>query len=79
MIITFTEEKSRTNSIKLKSTVKLGYNKLGYSEHSVITNTYIYLVGSGHFMTDYPCYNEQNPVITNKFSSFQCKYSISHI
>jgi hypothetical protein len=30
-------------------TVKLGYNELGYNEHSVITNKNIYLVGLGHF------------------------------
>jgi len=30
-------------------TVKLGYNELGYKEHSVITNKNIYLVGLGHF------------------------------
>jgi len=29
--------------------VKLGYNELGYKEHSVITNKNNYLVGSGHF------------------------------
>ncbi len=31
------------------STVKLGYNELGYNEHSVITNKNNYLVGLGHF------------------------------
>ncbi len=30
-------------------TVKLGYNELGYNEHSVIKNKIIYLVGLGHF------------------------------
>jgi hypothetical protein len=30
-------------------TVKLGYNELGFNEHSVITNKNIYLVGLGHF------------------------------
>ena len=30
-------------------TVKLGYNELGYNEHSVITDKNIYLVGLGHF------------------------------
>ncbi len=30
-------------------TVKLGYNELGYNEHSVITNKNIYLVGLGQF------------------------------
>ncbi len=34
---------------KLRSTVKLGYNELGYNEHSVITNKKICLVGLGHF------------------------------
>jgi len=29
-------------------TVKLGYNELGYNEHSIITNKNIYLVGLGH-------------------------------
>jgi len=34
------------------TTAKLGYNELGYNEHSVITvitNKKIYLVGLGHF------------------------------
>ncbi len=30
-------------------TVKLGYNELGYNEHSVITNKNNCLVGLGHF------------------------------
>jgi len=33
----------------IEYTVKLGYNKLGYNEHSVIANKNIYLVGLGHF------------------------------
>ncbi len=48
------------------TTVKLGYNELGYNEHSVITNKKIYLVGLGHFSDTFFGYNEQNPVITNK-------------
>ncbi len=32
-----------------KDTVKLGFNELGYNEHSVITNKNIYLVGLVHF------------------------------
>jgi hypothetical protein len=31
-----------------ENTVKLGYNELGYNEHSVITNKKFYLVGSSH-------------------------------
>jgi len=31
------------------NTVKLGYNELGYNEHSVITNKIISLVCLGHF------------------------------
>jgi len=45
---------------KKLNTVKLGYNELGYNEHSVITNNF--LVPIGHFTT------LNNPVITNNFS-----------
>jgi hypothetical protein len=38
------------------NTVKLGYNELGYNEHSVITNKF--LDNIGHFTT------QMNPVIT---------------
>ncbi len=34
---------------RISNTVKLGYNELGYNEHSVITNKNNYLVGLGHF------------------------------
>jgi hypothetical protein len=44
---------------KLGTTVKLGYNELGYNEHSVITNKI--LVKIGHFST------KMNPVVTNKY------------
>ncbi len=45
--------------IKIKrTTVKLGYNELGYNEHSVITNKFLDEIG--HFTT------QMNPVITNK-------------
>ncbi len=37
-------------------TVKLGYNELGYNEHSVITNKFLSKIG--HFST------QINPVIT---------------
>ncbi len=35
--------------INFTNTVKLGYNELGYNEHSVITNKKHILVGLGHF------------------------------
>ena len=41
----------------VRTTVKLGYNELGYNEHSVITNKYF--VSKGSFTT------QINPVITN--------------
>ena len=44
-------------SIHLKYTVKLGYNKLGYNKHSVITNKYFGPKG--------PFTTQINPVITN--------------
>ncbi len=34
-----------TDFFNTSYTVKLGYNELGYNEHSVITNKNIYLVG----------------------------------
>ncbi len=34
---------------KVSTTVKLGYNELGYNKHSIITNKNIYLVGLGDF------------------------------
>ncbi len=37
------------NLLIILYTVKLGYNELGYNEHSVITNKKIILVGLGHF------------------------------
>ncbi len=46
-----------------KTTVKLGYNELGYSEHLVITNKFLGKIG--HFSTQMnpvimkPGYNEQ--------------------
>ncbi len=40
------------------NTVKLGYNELGYNEHSVKTN--IFLSQIGHIST------QINPVITNR-------------
>jgi hypothetical protein len=46
-----------------KNTVKLGYNKLGYNEHMVITNKNICLVGLGHFYDKISGYNEQILVI----------------
>ncbi len=39
----------KLTKIYQQSTVKLGYNELGYNEHSVITNKMFYLVGLGHF------------------------------
>jgi hypothetical protein len=39
-----------------KTTVKLGYNELGYNEHSVITNKHLDKIGQ--FTT------QMNPVIT---------------
>ncbi len=41
--------------------VKLGYNELGYNEHSIISNKKYLLVSLRHFI------NEQNPVIRNNF------------
>jgi len=32
--------RSRINNFRTKNTVKLGYNELGYNEHSVITNRF---------------------------------------
>ncbi len=63
------------------NTVKLGYNELGYNEHSVIANKNIYLVGFGHFYVIFsrlwrtkPGYNEQN---LNKSINFcRKKYEI---
>jgi hypothetical protein len=45
------------HSMLLRITVKLGYNELGYSEHSVITNKFLSQIG--YFNT------QINPVITN--------------
>jgi len=33
-------KQSRINNFQTKNTVKLGYNELGYNEHSVITNIF---------------------------------------
>ena len=33
-------EKEREIELRKRDTVKLGYNELGYNEHSVITNEY---------------------------------------
>ncbi len=46
---------------KLFHTVKLGYNKLGYNEHSLITNKYKILVVLACFGALFIGYNEQKP------------------
>ncbi len=74
----------KQQSWKIVNTVKLCYNELGYNDYSVITNKNNYLVGLVIFLINFPGYNEQNPVITNKILKkeqifYQFAYKISRI
>jgi hypothetical protein len=53
--------------LNIQNTVKLGYNKLGYYELTVITNKIILLVGSDLFyVIFFLAITNRIPVITNK-------------
>jgi hypothetical protein len=54
---------------KIKYTVKLGYNELGYNELPLIVNLFKSLVWFSIFcVTDLSVIANKNPVITNKNS-----------
>ncbi len=48
-------------SFDVKTTVKLGYNELGYNKLPPITNKFESLVGFQSFVPLFLGYNEQNP------------------